>query len=120
IAQTKQERISWLTSSIGEFDYVIRNAKPDFVLLPEILTKRGENLVDIGRVSDGVGSLVRAIELKRDYWPAYVILSDYYEGVKDNAKALLWIERGLAAAPQAEPLKRRWQSLSKSSSGKSD
>ena len=42
-ACTKDSRRSLLGSALEEFDYVIKRAPADFVLLPEILTKKGEN-----------------------------------------------------------------------------
>jgi hypothetical protein len=60
-----------LDESIREFDYVIERAPADFILLPEILTKKGENLLLMDNASEGAAALIRAIELKADYWPPY-------------------------------------------------
>ena len=82
----------------------------DFVLLPEILTKKGENLLRLGK-SQGAVELGRAIELKKDYWPPYAAMSDYYKGVGDVRKAREWLEKGLAAAPGTRALTRRLEEL---------
>ena len=116
-SRTKHERDSYLGASLTDFDYVIRNVSADFVLLPEILTKRAENLIRIGRGPDAVGDLIRAMELKPDYWPPYAALSDYYKNLGDTGAAKAWLAKGLAASPNAKPLKRRLQKLdSKSAS----
>lgn len=107
---TKTKRF-YLTSSIDEFNYVLRNASPDFVLRPEILTKKGENLISLGRGVEGVTELEHAIEIKQDYWPPYADLSDYYESTGNVAKARGLLEKALTFAPDAKPLTRRLAEL---------
>jgi len=107
----RADRMRALSYSIGEFDYVIRNAPPTFVLLPEILTKRGENLVRLGRASEGTPNLLRAIELKSDYWPPYAAMSDYHKSRGEQAQARQWLDKALAIAPNAKPLQARLAEL---------
>jgi hypothetical protein len=58
LARTAEDRRHYLADSLREFEYVIERAPPEFVLLPEILTKRGENLLrQIGGRVAGVESL---------------------------------------------------------------
>jgi tetratricopeptide (TPR) repeat protein len=107
LARSQQDRHHYLTDSIREFDYVIERAPPDFVLLPEMLTKRGETLVKLGRTTQGIADLQRAIELKPDYWPPYVTLSDHYKSVGEIAKARELLETAISFAPEAKGVKRR-------------
>jgi hypothetical protein len=111
MARTQQERMHLLGTSIGEFDYVIQHAPPDFVLLPEILTKKGENLIRVGQAPRGVVELQRAIVLKADYWPPYAAMSDYFKRAGDVNKARETLEKGLSAAPDAKALQRRLAEL---------
>jgi tetratricopeptide (TPR) repeat protein len=111
LARSEQDRHHYLTDSIREFDYVIERAPPDFVLLPEILTKRGETLVRLGRTTQGIADLQRAIELKPDYWPPYGSLSDYYKTVGEIAKARELLETAISFAPDSRSLKRRLAEL---------
>ena len=106
-ARTRQFREFYLEDSIREFDYVIRNVTPNFVMLPEIFTKKGENLIRLGRGPLGVLDLQRAIELKPDYWPPYAAISDYYKENHEPTKAREWLEKGLSAAPDVKALKQR-------------
>ena len=106
-AKNTKERQQVLNSSIGEFSYVIRNSPPGFVLLPEFLTKRGENLVKISRGPEGDADLNRAIAIKGDYWPPYAALSDYYKSMGELGKARDVIEKGLAMNPGTKALERR-------------
>src|SRR5262245_56848566 len=45
LSRTEQSRRFYLSDAFSEFDYVLNGAPPDFVLLPEILMKKGENLI---------------------------------------------------------------------------
>lgn len=104
---TPQARGHTLGQSIVEFDYVISRAPADFILLPEILTKRGESLLALRRIQDAHSTLSRAIETKPDYWPAYAVLSDYYKASGELDKAREWLDKGLGASPSAKALEAR-------------
>lgn len=110
--RTKLERDRRLSESLGDFDYVINRVRRDFVLLPEILTKKAENLIRLGKGPQAVPDLVRAIELNSMYWPPYAVLSDYYKDAGDAASARLWLDKGLAVNPGVSALKRRLTALS--------
>lgn len=111
LARDGDVRTHYLAEAIGEFDYVLKRIPPDFVLLPEILTKRGENLIRLGKAPIGLLDLERAAEVKPDYWPAFAQLGDYYRSTGDRAKAREWLERGLRGAPGATALTRRLAEL---------
>ena len=111
-ARDPQRRTSLLTTSINEFDYVLRNTTPDFIMLPEILTKRADSLIRLGRGPEAEADLQRAVGAKPNYWPAWLALADYYhERVGDTAKAAYTLEQGIAAAPEAAALKDRLAEL---------
>jgi tetratricopeptide (TPR) repeat protein len=110
-AKNNQERLYNLGRSIREFDYVIERAPRDFPLLPEILTRKGENLIKLRRAPEGVRALEQAIELKPDYWPPYAHISDYYKSLGEIAKARELLQNGLAKAPDTKALKRRLADL---------
>jgi tetratricopeptide (TPR) repeat protein len=100
-----------LEDSLREYDYVITRAPTEFVLLPEMLTRKGENLILLDRPAEAAIALLRAIELKPDYWPPYTVMSDYFKKIKNNSTAREWIQKGLAASPKAEALRRRMTEL---------
>jgi len=110
-SSTKQDRNFELSQSVREFDYVLERVPADYVLRPEILTKRGENLLRLGNGPEGALDLNRAIELKPDHWPPYAALSDYYKELGDLRSAREWAEKGLAAAPGTKALQRRLAEL---------
>jgi len=110
-SRSRKERLFYLDHSIYEFDYVIRNAAPDFKLLPEIFTKKGENLIRLDKGGQGIAELQRAIVLKPDYWPPYAYISDYFKEAGDIASAREWLEKGLSASPNTKALTQRLAEL---------
>jgi len=111
LSRNREERLSYLRHSIVEFDYVIQRASQDFKLLPDILTKKGETLIRLGQAPLGIVELQRAINLRPDYWPPYVQLSDYYKGTGDLGKAREYLEKALSYSPDAKGLKMRLMEL---------
>ncbi|GMV31387.1 MAG: hypothetical protein AMXMBFR59_35120 [Rhodanobacteraceae bacterium] len=111
LARDVQTRRFHYSSAIHEFDYVLRHASQDFVLFPEILTKRGEALLGLGRSAMALSEFEKAIELKPDYWPPYAQISDFHRANGDATKAREILEAGLARAPQAKGLQRRLKEL---------
>ena len=108
---SKIKREAELQYSIGEFDYVIRLAPRTFVLLPEILSKKAENLFKINQPAPATSAALVAIEVKPDYWPAYAAMSDGYKRMGDVKNARQWLEKGLAAAPDSKALSKRLSEL---------
>jgi len=115
----KELKVSYLVDSNKEFDYVIDRAPIDFILLPEIVTKKAENLVRLGRGPAAIVEFSRAIDMKPDYWPPYAHMSDYYRQAGDKAKAREVLEQGLSRAPDSDPLKRRLAELATGNSQRS-
>jgi len=107
LARDQRTRQAYLIDAVGEFDYVIERAAPDFLLLPEVLTKKGENLMRLGRAPVAVYTFERAIQVRPGYWPPYAQLGDYYKGIGDLKKARETLENGLVQIPDAAALKRR-------------
>lgn len=101
----------FLNDALGEFDYVIERAPSNFVLLPEILTKKAENLLLLDRAPLAINALERAIEVKPDYWPSYAKLADHYKNSGDVESARKTLQSGLAANPGATALSRRLDAL---------
>ena len=111
LATNPQTKAAYLHRSIDEFDYVILRAPEDFALLPEILTKKGENLIHLGNGPSAVPELLRAIALRPDYWPPSVALSDYYKQIGDFKTARDTLVKAVSAAPQVDLLQRRLAEL---------
>jgi len=112
-AKNAQERIYALGYSINEFNYMLNNAgdTTHFKLLPEVLTKKGENLIRLKQFTEAMPVLLRAMEVKPDYWPPYAILSDYFRDMGDVPRAREWLDKGLAVAPESKALRSRQAEL---------
>lgn len=108
----------YLNDAIIEYDYVIRRAPPDFVLMPEMLTKKGQNLVLLGKGPMAVMEYRAAIEANAQYWPAYAYLSDYYAESGDLKQAREVLEEGIAKASDVTALQRRLDKLGKAGARK--
>ena len=106
LSRDANTRNFYLIDSVNEFNYVLNHAPDDFVLLPEILTKKGQSLILAGRGALGVVELERAISLKPDYWPPYLHLSDYYRGVGNKAKAREVLQAALEKSPDVKTLQQ--------------
>ncbi len=111
LARGKHARDFFFNDAITEIDYVLNRSSEDFVLRPELLTKKGQSLIMLGRGPLAVIELERAIELKPDYWPPYVQLADYYSQIGDTAKAREMIERALGFAPESKTLRSKLDEL---------
>lgn len=111
LARSDATRRFYLSDSITEFDYVITRSPIDFVLLPEILSRKGENLVRLGRGPAAILAFEQALQVKPGYWPPYAHMSDYFKQVGETHKAREMLERGLSNVPDALALKRRLEEL---------
>jgi tetratricopeptide (TPR) repeat protein len=111
LTKEKRFREFYLRDSLNEFDYVIQRSPDNFVLLPEILTKKGENLVRLGRGSFAVFEFERAIQLNPNFWPPYAQLADYYKEAGEKEKAREVLSKGLSQTPDAKGLQRRLAEL---------
>jgi len=111
LATDRQTREFYLAAANGNFDYVIERSPPEFILLPEILAKKGENLIRLGKGQLALVELQRAAELKPDYWPPYAYMSDYYREIGDRAKAREVLEAGLQRIPESQGLRTRLAEL---------
>lgn len=105
------EKRGLLESARGDFRYVINNAPPDFVLLPEIYTKVGqvELMLDQPNRADNAFSHARA--LKPDYWPAYSHWVEFLMQNKHRAEALKIVRQGLENAPRSKVLREQYRIL---------
>jgi tetratricopeptide (TPR) repeat protein len=106
-----QVRKGLLKEAIADFDYVLDRADSGFVMLPEILTKKGLALMFLDRHVEAVASLKKAIALKSDYVPAYVALSDCFILAGDRENGMQMIRDGLKQSPSSPALKSKLQEL---------
>jgi tetratricopeptide (TPR) repeat protein len=97
--------------AVNEFDYIIKNSRPDMVLMPEVYYQKGEALIHAGRPVDAIDAFKASRVAKPDYWPAYVAWADYLIQKKqlDDARDLL--ATGLRHAPGSQEIQQRLAKL---------
>lgn len=103
-AAVPSRREGYYGDSISEFNYVLRNTRPDFVLRPEVLVQQGSSYLALDRIPEALDVLSQAILLRDDYVPAYVALGNYFLSVDDPAGAREVVEIGLYHVPDSEAL----------------
>lgn len=85
--------------AISEYDYMIKNSSRTMPLLPEILLRRGEALVVLGRLPEAEESFRSARNLKPDYLPPYTAWADQLIRLKLFERAQELLLEGLQNAP---------------------
>lgn len=96
---------------IDEYFYVLNNAPPDFVLLPEVWTRVGEAALLAGDVGSAMDAYQKARSIKPDYWPAYAQWADFLITYKKIDEAKTLVREGLRHAPESTALMHLWVKL---------
>jgi len=112
-----QARQSMLEDVVADAMYVVKNTPPDFILLPEILTRIGEAELRLSHHDNADKSFARARELKPDYWPAYSHWAEFLMKVGRRQEALRIVASGLVYSPNAKVLLKQYQVLGGKPSG---
>ncbi len=105
------ERNFNLKMTVSEIDFTLGKVKADFVLLPELLTKRGEVLLLLSDPGAAYDSFRRAREIKPDYWPAYTKWVEVLIKSGQKAEAMALVRVGLSHAPDSKELRDQFKSL---------
>lgn len=106
-----QIRQGLLESVLSDYRYVVNNVPPDFILLPEILTRIGEVEIRLSHPDVADQAFSRARELKPDYWPAYSHWIEYLIKVGRRSEALKVVRSGLSYSPNAKVLLEQYRLL---------
>jgi hypothetical protein len=110
LARSKRTRDYYLNEAIVEYDYVIDRSQPGFVLLPELIARKGDLQLRLGHPG-GLETIRKALSLKPDYWLPYALASDYYKSVGQPGPARQWLNEGIEKVGDAAPLKSRLDAL---------
>jgi tetratricopeptide (TPR) repeat protein len=89
-------------SAINDYQYVLENSPPNFVLLPEIYLRIGEASVELQAYATAMEAFQRSREIKPDYWPPYVRAAAVLTRLGKNAEAAALLQEGLTRMP-SEP-----------------
>lgn len=108
---SQQLRNGRLGDAIGDLEYVVRNATPDFPLLPEVFYRIGEIQLLLDNQVAAKEALDNAVRLKPDYWPAYLLWADALAKVKLTREAASHLELGLRRSPHSPQLRNAYRAL---------
>ena len=101
-------RAYWLNSAVADMYYVVQNATPDFVLLPEVLVRIGEAYVTQEEYAKANEIFEKARAVKPDYWPSYVRWAEVLVKFGKKQDGLELVERVLKVAPDDAELQRQY------------
>lgn len=101
-------RVAWLKSTISDINYVINFATPDFVLLPEVLTRLGEAYVSLEDYAAANEAFAKARGIKPDYWPPYVRWAEVLVRIGKKGEALELVEQVVKLNADDPEVKRQY------------
>ena len=104
-------RLGIYGEAVSNFDYVVRNSKSSFVLLPEVLLQKGLTLQLMSNPAAAAREFFNALRLKPSYTPAYAALIDYYLELGNVAEARKMLESGLQHAPSSKLLQEKRKAI---------
>jgi len=110
------KRSALLREAEGQFNYVITQSNPKFILVPEFHLKMGVTQKLMGRDSKSLQHFMQATKLKKNYVSAYLHIINYYKEHHDFKNAIKTAKKGLKYSPNSKILKKElveMQSLSK-------
>lgn len=99
---------------IAEFEQVEKHAQPGFVLMPEILVRKGKAQERLGDPDSAMESYQKAIELNPEYSWSYMAIADLFVATEQPDEARKILEDGLTKVPErfAKGLQRQLTELS--------
>ncbi len=100
------KRAHLLSKAEAEFNYVIIQSNPKFILVPEFHLKMGITQKLMGRDSKSLQHFMQATKLKKNYVPAYLHIINYYKEHHDFKNAIKTAKKGLKYSPNSKILKK--------------
>ena len=89
-------------AAISDFNFVIKNSPPDFVMLPEIYYRIGDAQQMLEDYGAALEAFAKSRSLKRDYWPPYVGEAKMLVKLGKRKEAQDLLKQGLKIMP-SEP-----------------
>lgn len=98
----------------GEMQYIVdwtRQKNIDWAYLPQIHKEIAESYLFEKRYPQAIQAAERALEKRRSFAGAYLIIADAYEAMKNQPKALHYATEGLKHNPDTKSLQKRYLRL---------
>ncbi len=102
-----------LRIALKQWDYVDQHWPHNSKLRPEMLVKRGDTLILLGQISEGLISYQTAMKKKPDYSLPYLRMADYFLKQGERDEALKWLDKGSRQAPRSNKIRRKLRQLKK-------
>jgi len=114
--RNRAESRYWLNLAVDDFKGMVadwEHRAPTCTVRPDLYTNLGNALLRQNKASAGMAvmNFNKALELKKDFLPAYYALSDVYLDTGKKKEALGVIEEGLKYVPDSKGLLRRFREL---------
>lgn len=110
-AKSAMERNTLTKNAMGDLNYMIQHAKPEFGLMPDVYLYRSRvhHLVD--RRGEAVADLRKAIELNPKASGSYLQAVSYLENIGQKEEALKLAVEGLRHMPDNQSLRKAYLKL---------
>lgn len=108
---SRQQKSAFLTATLVDLQYVVRNTDDTFILLPEVLTSLGQTYLLLHQPTEANRVFTKARALKPDYWPAYTRWAEYLLSIGRKDDALTIVKTGLHNVPSATVLQELFRAL---------
>jgi tetratricopeptide (TPR) repeat protein len=105
------QREGLLNRVVADNQFVIANAPPDFIMLPDIYTKIGDAYALLLRPAQAIEAYTEALRRKPDYWRPYSRWANLLAANRDRKGALTVLETGLRAVPPEKTLRAQYKQL---------
>jgi tetratricopeptide (TPR) repeat protein len=110
-ATNSKDRGFYLQNAMNNFNYMVRAAKPDFVLGAQLYSDRGEVFKLMGKRGEAAKDFDQAISINPRIVKPYLQLADLYVADKSAKRALETVTEGLRHIPDSTALQRRYLEL---------
>ncbi|ENO82577.1 hypothetical protein ACFQ4M_04980 [Thauera mechernichensis] len=110
-ASTKRDQDYQRSLAVKEFSYVLKAAKPDFWMRPQLNLELGRVHLLLGQAAQATALFSDAIRLNPHYQPAYLALISELRSKGQQATALTVAEEGLRHLPNSAELKKLYFEL---------
>ncbi len=110
-AMPTHDRKYLLEGAVGQIDYVITHAQPNFSLLTDVYLDKARVLNMLNRTGEALTAVNKSIEINPKQNRAYLLAIDIYKGINQTDKSLALASEGLRHLPDSTALQRRYDQL---------
>lgn len=111
LTSDSKQRSYELERSRANYNYVLKEWRPDAPLYPEAQVRMGKTLEAAGKDGEAVQQYVAATKTRPNYAPAYAAYSDWLAKHGKKAEAIQVLKAGLSKAPSSNALRSRYMAL---------